>query len=262
MGGPHLYRFYDGRGLLVVNLFVGGVLFTLSKAVTTSVIDSIKSSRAPKYGFPRAREPRNSFKSSLLPKFPQGDLRSDGTLYDVREFIDPISVSGIADSLLIDSEMDFVYNSFDYVIDNVSYATDPVYELWREPSETLFLGEDDCEGMANVLESILLNYIPRERMWVALGTVGDEGHAWNLYKDAIGKAKDVMTQIPLHMEDFLDSLKVASSRFDQGTPANKRVIVETLCANITWDGKNIVWDWKNRYKNLINQEEDIDWLRE
>ena len=65
-----------------------------------------------------------------------------------------------------------------------------------------------------------------------------------------------MTQIPLHIDDFLDSLKIATARFDKGTPANKRVIVETLCANIVWDGKNIVWDWKNRYKNLINQEGD------
>ena len=83
-----------------------------------------------------------------------------------------------------------------------------------------------------------------------------------LYQEAIIKAKEIMNEIPFEMEGFLESLKVASARFNQGTPANKRVIVETLCANLIWDGKNIVWNWKNKYKKLINQEEDIDWLRD
>jgi site-specific DNA recombinase len=92
--------------------------------------------------------------------------------------------------------------------------------------------------------------------------IADSNETIKMYKGAIEKAKDVMSQIPLHMEEFLDSLKTASARFNQGTPTNKRVIVETLCANITWDGKKVVWDWKNKYKKLINQEEDIDWLRD
>lgn len=92
--------------------------------------------------------------------------------------------------------------------------------------------------------------------------IKDCNNSIEMYKKAIEKAKNVMSEIPLHMEDFLESLKSASARFDQGTPENKRVIVETLCANIKWDGKNVVWDWKNKYKKLINQEEGIDWLRE
>ncbi len=56
--------------------------------------------------------------------------------------------------------------------------------------------------------------------------------------------------------------RISSASFNQGTPANKRVIVETLCANLRWDGENVVWDWRNKYKNLINKEKDLDWLRD
>ena len=92
--------------------------------------------------------------------------------------------------------------------------------------------------------------------------ISDCNKTIELYQQAINKAKEVMSEIPFEMESFLESLKIASTRFNQGTPANKRVIVETLCANLRWDGENVVWDWRNKYKNLINQEKDLDWLRD
>jgi DNA invertase Pin-like site-specific DNA recombinase len=92
--------------------------------------------------------------------------------------------------------------------------------------------------------------------------ISDCNKTIELYQKAIEKAKEVMNEIPFEMEGFLESLKIASARFNQGTPANRRVIVETLCANLRWDGENVVWDLKNKYKNLISQEKDLDWLRD
>jgi site-specific DNA recombinase len=80
------------------------------------------------------------------------------------------------------------------------------------------------------------------------------------YQKVIEKTENIKRQIPVYLEDFLESLKSVSSRFEQGTPSNKKAILETLCTNIIWDGKKVVWNWKNRYKNLVKQEKEIDWL--
>lgn len=92
--------------------------------------------------------------------------------------------------------------------------------------------------------------------------ISDCNHATEVYNKAIDKAQEVISQIPLELEDFLESLKTATERFTSGTPINRRAIVETLCANMTWDGKNVSWEWKNRYKNLVEEKTSTNMLPE
>ncbi len=90
--------------------------------------------------------------------------------------------------------------------------------------------------------------------------ITDANNMIEIYNRTITKSKDIIDQIPLHLEGFLDTLKTATSRFDQATPTNKRDIVETICANIEWDGEKVVWEWKNKYKKLLEGGESTKWL--
>ncbi len=135
--------------------------------------------------FPGVHKPAYRISSSLLPQFPLGYFRNDGYLYDVREFIDPATVSLIAEDLWTGNEFNFVVSALDYTSNLVNYKYD-IGEFWKYPSEILRDGADDCEGSAILLESIILNKIPHDRAWVAVGLVGKEGHAWNLYQETDG----------------------------------------------------------------------------
>jgi len=36
--------------------------------------------------------------------------------------------------------------------------------------------------------------------------------------------------------------------------------VDTLCANFVWNGKKLVWEWKEPYKILSRSDEKDGWL--
>lgn len=82
------------------------------------------------------------------------------------------------------------------------------------------------------------------------------------YKRMIKKAENMKEEIPSLMMNFLENIKLVSSRFKSASPSNKRQIVETLCANFQWDGEKLSWDWKEPYHMITNSKEKGTWLRE
>ncbi len=81
-------------------------------------------------------------------------------------------------------------------------------------------------------------------------------------KRRISKTEELKEEIPSMMINFLENIKIVSSRFKDASPSNKRQIVDTLCANFRWDGMKLSWDWKKPYHILTNSEKKGDWLRE
>jgi len=118
--------------------------------------------------------------TDLIPDWPMIRARRDGRLYDVRDFIRPEEVEGIADRLWKGDERQFVVDSLNWVHSNIAYEPD-TGEYWRFPHETLSRGASDCEDIAILLSSIAENHISSDRFHVVLGTVRDYGHAWNEY---------------------------------------------------------------------------------
>ena len=95
-----------------------------------------------------------------------------GDWHDLREFVQPDN----PDILAIYSQYGPDYWSlYDFVCHEIDYRRD-VGEYWQTPSETL-RGYGDCEDSAILLTS-LIRAGGAPNCHVALGSLGDLGHAW------------------------------------------------------------------------------------
>jgi len=102
-----------------------------------------------------------------------------GQWHDLRDFIQPSN----PDVLAIFSQYGPDYWSlYDFVCRNVDYRRD-IGEFWLTPSETL-RGHGDCEDTAILLTS-LIRAGGAPNCYVALGSLGELGHAWCLYNGQI-----------------------------------------------------------------------------
>lgn len=72
-------------------------------------------------------------------------------------------------------------------------------------------------------------------------------------ENQIEKLKDLMM-------DFIDNIRVVSTRFEHASPENRRAILEVFCENLTWDGKKLRWRWKKPYLFLTKRQESEGWL--
>jgi hypothetical protein len=70
----------------------------------------------------------------------------------------------------------------DWVADNIKYKSDEERwgkDYWQTPEETLSYSTGDCEDFSILLCSLLRTYgIDAERVYVALGVDGEDGHAF------------------------------------------------------------------------------------
>ena len=99
--------------------------------------------------------------------------------YNLQDFIQPDN----PDVLAIFSQYGPDYWSlYDFVCRNVDYRRD-IGEFWLTPSETL-RGHGDCEDTAILLTS-LIRAGGAPNCYVALGSLGELGHAWCLYNGQI-----------------------------------------------------------------------------
>ncbi len=119
----------------------------------------------------------------------------------------------------------------------------------------------------NLLEHRRLAKEKRDDIWKDeengyLCLIRDSNERVNMLKRSMEIIEEIKNKLPGMMFDFLDAIKTAGSRFYESSPENKRMIVRTLCANLVWDGENIVWKWKEPYHILTNSAEKINWLRE
>ena len=113
-----------------MNVILNGIIYAITYTATREVINTAIQRKKNNPPSIRKRPFRTS--SQLLPNFPLGYFRNDGQLYDVRDFVDPQSVSGIANSLWAGDEFNFVLDSSLYVVDNVAYKSDRG-EFWKTP---------------------------------------------------------------------------------------------------------------------------------
>ncbi|MBA7685220.1 hypothetical protein ES703_93638 [subsurface metagenome] len=99
-------------------------------------------------------------------------VRYPGQWHDLREFVQPDN----PDILAIYSQIGPDYWSlYDFVCRNIDYRRD-WGEFWRTPSETL-KGAGDCEDTSILLTSLIRSG-RTPNCYVALGSLGDLGHAW------------------------------------------------------------------------------------
>ena len=72
--------------------------------------------------------------------------------------------------------------------------------------------------------------------------------------------EEILESLPDKMLGLLKNIQEVGKRFEVASPSNKRSIMETLCANLKWDGKKLSWDWKEPYHILTNSKEKGNWL--
>ena len=106
-------------------------------------------------------------------------VRYPGQWNSLQDFVQPDN----PDVLAIFSQYGPDYWSlYDFVCRNVDYRRD-IGEFWQTPSETLE-GYGDCEDCAILLTS-LIRAGGAPNCYVALGSLGELGHAWCLYNGQI-----------------------------------------------------------------------------
>ena len=81
-------------------------------------------------------------------------------------------------------------------------------------------------------------------------------------KEVIKKNEEVLESLPDRMVELLMNIQEVGKRFEVASPPNKRDIIETLCANLKWDGEKLSWDWKKPYHILTDSKKKGNWLRE
>jgi predicted transglutaminase-like cysteine proteinase len=106
----------------------------------------------------------------------------------VRFYITPNDPSVQAHLLTIGKDLNTIYG---WVGDNIRYEFDSDIhgkeEYWQFPHETLDLKTGDCEDQAFLLCSLIrASGVEAEDIFVALGTVDYEGHAWVIIRTPIG----------------------------------------------------------------------------
>ena len=116
------------------------------------------------------------------------DIPREGMGDHVRFYITPNNPSVQAQLLEIGNDLNTIYS---WVGDNIRYELDSdIYgteEYWQLPYETLALKTGDCEDQAFLLASLARAAgVEAEDIFVALGTIDNQGHAWVIVRTQIG----------------------------------------------------------------------------
>lgn len=83
-----------------------------------------------------------------------------------------------------------------------------------------------------------------------------------LLKKQVEKSEELLNELPDKMLELLINIQEVGKRFQNASPSNKRNIIDTLCANLKWNGKKLSWDWKKPYNILTDSKEEGNWLPE
>lgn len=109
------------------------------------------------------------------------DVRQDGQLHSLKDFIQPHDPSVEKMSSILEKSPDFVKACQDFVHELVKYEMSTV-GVWITPDEVLSLKHGDCEKTAVLLVSLLRTQYSGDEVFVVVGLSNDNGkwygHAW------------------------------------------------------------------------------------
>ncbi len=116
------------------------------------------------------------------------DIPREGLGDHVRFYVTPNNPSVQAQLLEIGNDLNTIYSwvgeNINYELDSDIYGTE---EYWQFPYETLALKTGDCEDQAFLLASLArASGVEAEDIFVALGTIDNQGHAWVIVRTQIG----------------------------------------------------------------------------
>ena len=116
------------------------------------------------------------------------DIPREGMGDHVRFYITPYDPSVQTQLSEIGNDLNTIYS---WVGENIQYEYDSdIYgteEYWQFPYETLALKTGDCEDQAFLLATLArASGIEAEDIFVALGTISNQGHAWVIVRTQIG----------------------------------------------------------------------------
>ena len=140
------------------------------------------------------------------------DLPRQGFGDHVRFYITPNNPTIQTHLLTTGDDLNTIYT---WVGENIQYKFDQdIYgkmEYWQLPDETLSLKTGDCEDQAFLLCSLLrASGIKAEDIFVALGSVENQGHAWVIIRTQIGwrtlepTAEGIVDRIVTDIFEFLN----------------------------------------------------------
>ena len=141
------------------------------------------------------------------------DIPRKGMSEHVRFYVTPNNPSVQAQLLEIGNDLNTIYS---WVGENIHYEYDSdVYgadDYWQFPHETLALKTGDCEDQAFLLASLIrATGVEAEEIFVALGTVNNQGHAWVIMRTQLGwrilepTAEGVTVRILTDLFEFLNT---------------------------------------------------------
>lgn len=143
------------------------------------------------------------------------DVRNNGQYYPIRALVqvnDP-EVREIA-RVLVQAD-NFVEAAHEFVNSFTSYRGE-IGDFWATPEEMLAVRAGDCDDSAILLCSLLRNYIPPEKVFVAIGvwTQGGkpDGHAWVIVQNEDGG--DMVLESTTHPQNTLRGRYTLSAMFN------------------------------------------------
>lgn len=130
----------------------------------------------------------------------------------VRFYITPNNPSVQTSLSTIGNDLNTIYS---WVGENIRYEFDSdIYgteDYWQFPYETLALKTGDCEDQAFLLSSLIrATGVEAEDIYVAVGTVKNQGHAWVIIRTQLGwrvlepTAEGVTTRVLTDLFEFLN----------------------------------------------------------
>lgn len=110
-----------------------------------------------------------------------GLVRNDKMYHELTQFVTPYdnTIMMLCDVFSISS--DPIAACQDYVVYRVQYTKEKG-EYWQYPMETLMKRIGDCDCCAVLLCTLLRNFASEDEVFVVVGDMKKEGHAWLVYK--------------------------------------------------------------------------------
>jgi len=139
------------------------------------------------------------------------NVRNDGLYHPVRALlqVDDPEVRELA-RVLVQAD-NFIEASHEFVNSFTSYRRE-VGDFWALPIEMLTARAGDCDDSSILLCSLLRNYIPPEKVFVAFGVWEGEGHAWVIAQDEDGE--DMVLESTAHPSKSLRGKYVMDAMFN------------------------------------------------
>ena len=117
------------------------------------------------------------------------NVRNDGKYHPIRALVQVDDPEVRETARVLVQTNDFVHASHEFVHTFTNYQRE-IGDFWGTPAESLASRELDCDCMAILLCSLLRNFTPAEKVFVAFGvwTVdgSQDGHAWVVMQDEDG----------------------------------------------------------------------------